>query len=151
MSGQKPVNSRVQPAASRRVVLKKICAWSVTGTLLALLYPLIRFTRYRVTPKPRRITIPGPLPLSGYHTEKDFILFANQTGAHAVSRICTHLGCRLNYLEDRQYMECPCHQSRFSPQGERLVGPAQKNLPVYGVEVRTDQTGKVQAYVVELL
>ncbi|WP_028579792.1 ubiquinol-cytochrome c reductase iron-sulfur subunit [Desulfogranum japonicum] len=138
-------------AKSRRALLKRLFGWSVSGALLALLYPFFRFTRYQPKPKPRYVTVPGPLPLSGYRQEKDFILFANQKGTHAVSRTCTHLGCRVNYLEDKEYIECPCHQSRFSQSGERLAGPAERNLPIYKVEVQNNDNGKAQAYVVELV
>ena len=131
--------------------MKRVFGWSLTGMLLALFYPFFRFTRYQLKPEPRYVTVPGPLPLSGYHQEKDFILFADETGAHAVSRTCTHLGCRVNYLEDKNYIECPCHQSRFSQVGERLAGPAERNLPTYAVEIQKDDRDNVQAYVVTLV
>ncbi|WP_028582967.1 QcrA and Rieske domain-containing protein [Desulfogranum mediterraneum] len=137
---------------SRRLLLRRLLNWS--GGLLVLLlgYPLFRYSRFRVKAKPRYVTVAAPLPLSGYHSEQDFILFAGQKGegALAVSRTCTHLGCKIQYLEDKKYIECPCHQSRFSTRGKRLTGPAQRDLPTYGVETKTAPDGSISAYVVEL-
>jgi len=126
--------------------------WS--GTILSALciYPLLRFIGFTVKPKPRHVTVPAPLPLSGYHAERDFLLFAgaNRKKPFAVSRTCTHLGCRVSYLEDKKIIECPCHQSRFTPTGEVLSGPAKQNLTTLEVTIKKDVTGRISAYVVTL-
>lgn len=136
---------------SRRSLLRKVFNWSASAVALSLVYPLLKYTRFRVKPKPRYVTINSPLPLSGYHAERDFILFADSENAVAVSRTCTHLGCRVNFLEDKDYIECPCHQSRFTRQGKRITGPAEKDLPAYAVEIKKDAAGATTKYVVELI
>ncbi|WP_417913968.1 ubiquinol-cytochrome c reductase iron-sulfur subunit [Candidatus Electronema sp. JM] len=134
----------------RRSVLLRFVRWAAALSGLALIHPLFRFSGFTIKPKPKYIKIAAPLPRSGVHAEREFFLFASadRSTAWAVSRTCTHLGCRVNFLEDKQLIECPCHQSRFTPQGERLAGPAQRNLPVFPVEVEQDATGKVTGYVV---
>ena len=138
------------PQPDRRSVLTHLLRWAAGLSGLALLHPLLKFSGFTVRPKPKYIKIAAPLPRSGVHAEREFFLFASadRSTAWAVSRTCTHLGCRVNFLEDKQLIECPCHQSRFTPQGERLAGPAQRNLPVFSVEVEQDATGKVTGYVV---
>lgn len=135
----------------RRNFLRTLFGWAATVVVGLLFYPLLKYTRYKVKPQPRYITVKGPLPAGGYHAERDFILFSNGEKAHAVSRTCTHLGCRVQFLEDKQYIECPCHQSRFSSNGERITGPAERNLPVYAVEIKYDTKGEPSEYVVELI
>ncbi|MEK9722075.1 MAG: arsenate reductase (azurin) small subunit [Rhodospirillaceae bacterium] len=56
----------------------------------------------------------------------------------AFSMLCTHKGCPLNSLADRQMLVCPCHWSSFDPaKGGRLViGQASQALPQIRLEVR---------------
>jgi cytochrome b6-f complex iron-sulfur subunit len=147
MSEKKEHNAKAQ---TRRMFIRKIFLWSSTLASVLLLYPLQKFLRFKVKPKPRYIKVQGPLPRGMYHTGPGFILFDNGKTSLAVSRTCTHLGCTIQYLEDKQYIECPCHQSRFSRQGKRLTGPAERNLTVYNVEVKRDQAGAPAEYIVEL-
>lgn len=55
----------------------------------------------------------------------------------AYSMLCTHKGCPLNYLADRQMLVCPCHWSSFDPaKGGRLViGQASQSLPSVQLDV----------------
>jgi cytochrome b6-f complex iron-sulfur subunit len=138
------------PDSSRRDLLGRWLRWMAGVVAAGLLYPLIRFSSHRIPPKPRLVEVPAPLPASGVHTGHDFLLFATPEGVQAVSRICTHLGCRINYLADKQYIECPCHHSRFTPDGKRIAGPAEKHLPQYEVTLKEDGSGRVTAYVVHL-
>lgn len=136
--------------AGRRSLLRR---WSQGLAALAatvFLYPLLRFAAHRIPPKPRLVEVPAPLPLSGVHIGHDFLLLGAGDKVTAVSRICTHLGCRVNYQQDRQLIECPCHHSRFTPGGQLLAGPAKKDLPRHEISLKRDAEGRVIAYVVHL-
>lgn len=47
---------------------------------------------------------------------------------HARSATCTHLGCNVRWNRCEASWDCPCHGSRFSPDGEVLNGPAVRAL-----------------------
>ena len=59
----------------------------------------------------------------------------NETG-HALRNLarvtpaprCRHPGCTLTWNPDEDTWDCPCHGSRFSPDGSLLDGPAQTDL-----------------------
>ena len=151
-SGHHP-SSGQSPQPQRRQVVMRGLQWLGAVMAAVFLYPLLRFTGHRIPPKPRLVEVPAPLPLSGVHSHHDFLLIQGADTSQppvAVSRICTHLGCRVNFQQDRQLIECPCHQSRFTPGGERISGPAQRNLPTYEVSLKHDAEGRVSAYVVHL-
>ena len=48
---------------------------------------------------------------------------------HAVSPVCTHLGCHVHWNGAERSWDCPCHGARYSPTGKVLNGPAVKDLP----------------------
>ncbi|MGW1004333.1 FAD-dependent oxidoreductase [Streptomyces sp. NPDC002520] len=53
---------------------------------------------------------------------------------HAVSARCTHLGCLVAFNRVEQAWECPCHGSRFAPDGSILQGPAVRPLEKRAVQ-----------------
>jgi len=110
----------------------------------ALLYPFLKFIGFTVPKKPVYIPISKKVGLSGYLLTQDFILFDREDKCWAVSRRCTHLGCKVAYLEEQDIIECPCHQSQFNPEtGMVLRGPAKKPLTFLPVEKRDEEPSYV--------
>lgn len=109
----------------------------IFGSFL-LIYPLIRFISHRVPRKPVIIKVTEPLKQNKFLVKDDFCIFSESEHIWAVSRKCTHLGCRLNYKEEEDILECPCHQSRFATTGTVINGPSKTELKRYKVEKNTD-------------
>jgi cytochrome b6-f complex iron-sulfur subunit len=124
-------------SGNRRTFLKKGFSLFNLAALCAIIYPVISFLGFNIPRKPIKIKIDGT-PVTGFHISHDFIFFIDPQKFWAISRKCTHLGCRLNINENEQLLVCPCHQSKFSYAGKRLDGPAIKNLATFEVEKLQD-------------
>jgi 3-phenylpropionate/trans-cinnamate dioxygenase ferredoxin reductase component len=56
-------------------------------------------------------------------------VFRNDKGTlHALSPVCTHLGCMVEWNRADHSWDCPCHGSRFDLHGRVIQGPARKEL-----------------------
>lgn len=52
-------------------------------------------------------------------------------GFLAISRKCTHLGCAVPWVAERERFECPCHGSIFDRRGAVLRSPAPRALDIH--------------------
>ncbi|GIX07562.1 MAG: hypothetical protein KatS3mg115_1965 [Candidatus Poribacteria bacterium] len=55
----------------------------------------------------------------------------------AVTIICTHQGCQVMY-DGREFLNCPCHGSRFDLEGNVVRGPANRPLTRFEAEIFGD-------------
>ncbi len=69
--------------------------------------------------------------------EKLAVFRDNEGRCHAVSPVCTHMGCHVKWNSAESSWDCPCHGSRFDARnGEVLNGPATVGLAVQSIEDR---------------
>jgi len=59
-------------------------------------------------------------------------------GFLALSRVCTHLGCTVPWVEEEKKFVCPCHASAFDIRGEVVNPPAPRALDTYRVRIEGD-------------
>lgn len=59
------------------------------------------------------------------------VIRSSDTQVLAVSAICTHAGCSMDFDAAQHQLTCPCHGSVFDEAGDVLVGPATRPLQVY--------------------
>ena len=71
---------------------------------------------------------PGDGKVFDVDGEKVAIHRAPDGGIHAVSAVCTHLGCIVAWNDAETSWDCPCHGSRFDSDGSVLQGPAVRPL-----------------------
>ena len=64
----------------------------------------------------------GGKRLAAYRSDKGVVTL--------LSPVCTHMGCNVAWNRVEQTWDCPCHGSRFTPQGKVLAGPAEAPLAI---------------------
>jgi len=68
-----------------------------------------------------------------------YVLTDNAREYVALSNICTHLGCRVRWIENQQQFFCPCHNAAFEKNGDVASGPPPRPLDSYEIKVEDDQ------------
>lgn len=72
-----------------------------------------------------------------------------ENGFYAVSAVCTHLGCVTQWKPELALIACPCHGSKFNPDGTKIEGPAPRPLPHFGISLTAD--GELQVDKLEII
>ncbi len=57
-----------------------------------------------------------------------YVLTDNGQDFVVMSNICTHLGCRVRWIADKQGFYCPCHNGVFAKNGTVISGPPPRPL-----------------------
>ena len=83
-----------------------------------------RFFRDRLKREPIDDIPPGGGSIVGDGAGQAAVHRDEHGNLHAVSARCTHLGCIVNWNEAEASWDCPCHGSRFAPDGRVIKGPA---------------------------
>jgi Rieske Fe-S protein len=68
-----------------------------------------------------------------------YILTQDGRNYIALSNICTHLGCRVRWIDEKDLYFCPCHNAEFDKEGLVVAGPPPRPLDRYEVKVENNQ------------
>lgn len=120
----------------RRGFLKLLLALFGSTTIVSLSYPLMRF----LAPPPaerakgKQIIIKRAEILLGetknivMDNTPLIVISRQEKGLIALSRVCTHLGCLVEYDKAGRRLLCPCHAGAFDLEGNVISGPPPKPL-----------------------
>ena len=130
----------------RRGFVKKLAVTTLALGIGGAVVECGRFLKPNVLYEPSRVFKVGELSMFPFGSRtviegRGIEIVREKDGIHAISLVCTHLGCLVKpVLNDSEVgYACPCHGSTFALQGEVLGGPAPKALPWY--EMYMDNTG----------
>jgi menaquinol-cytochrome c reductase iron-sulfur subunit len=57
-----------------------------------------------------------------------YVLTSNGQDYVVMSNVCTHLGCRVRWIPEKDGFFCPCHNGVFSKDGTVVAGPPPRPL-----------------------
>ena len=135
-----PLENDERPISRRRLIAY---AWiaagaivivELAGGILAFLWPRRRRGREEkifVAGKVSDFKIGEVVP---FRKEKTFLVRL-EGGFLAISSVCTHLHCIVNWNGMTKRFECPCHGAKFNEDGEVLEGPPPRPLDLHKLEV----------------
>lgn len=129
-------------AEDRRGFVKAVAATTVALGIGGAAVECSRFLRPNVLYEPSKVFKVGavasfPIGSRTVVEGRGIAVVRERDGIHAISLVCTHLGCLIRPVENDSECgyACPCHGSRFTMAGEVLDGPAPRDLPWYEVYV----------------
>lgn len=102
-------------------------------------YPKVLFE-----PSPKfAVGEPTSFPENSVTTLKSRKIFLVRDGNSfkAISVVCQHLGCAVEFSKEKNIFECPCHGSKYYRNGVNFAGPAPR--PLYHFEVVLSDSGKL--------
>ena len=78
-----------------------------------------------------------------------YILTDNGQDFIAMSNICTHLGCRVRWIADKEIFLSPCHNGVFDREGKVISGPPPRPLDRFEVKIENNQLLIGQKYIMK--
>lgn len=83
------------------------------------------------------------LPIGGAkritYEGKPAIVLRDKEGVTALSLVCTHQGCIVQWREGKQEFYCPCHDGLFDRNGDVLGGPPPMPLEQFQAKIIGDE------------
>lgn len=141
----------IKPNASRRDFLNRFLAVIGVAFASSVIYPVVR---YLIPPKSgeaaaSQVKLPfGRAEIEADSRKSKTFRFGRQLGIivlsptgelKAVSAVCTHLDCTVQYRPDMKLLWCACHNGTYDLNGGNVSGPPPRPLERFAVnEVGTD-------------
>ena len=144
------MESHVSPSVPtpRRRIVEFLLGGGLFATLVSFVYPVLR---YLIPPPVADLGADeivalkvGDLKPNGYKIfrfgSRPAILLMTAAGEYrALSAVCTHLSCTVQYRKDLEHMWCACHNGHYDLNGRNIAGPPPRPLEAFQVHVRGDE------------
>ncbi|HEY9533700.1 MAG TPA: DUF892 family protein [Mucilaginibacter sp.] len=86
----------------------------------------------------KRLT-PGTGKVLEFDGKKLAVYRNDQGGIQALSPVCTHAGCIVNFNNAEKTWDCPCHGGRYHTDGSVITGPPTHALQQIQINLQTNQ------------
>jgi cytochrome b6-f complex iron-sulfur subunit len=112
-----------------------------------VLYPVVRYlvppripeaTTRRVVAAKKGELAPGSFKTFAFGGQPGILIHGSDGVYRALSAVCTHLGCTVQYRKDENSIWCACHNGRYDLDGRNVSGPPPRPLERYVVHEEGD-------------
>jgi cytochrome b6-f complex iron-sulfur subunit len=136
------------PQPKRRHFVEALLGTGIVASLASFFYPILR---YLIPPPSVELSSdtvlagkifdlkPGTGKIFRFGSRPALLILAPDGEYHAVSAVCTHLGCTVQYRADLHSIWCACHNGMYDVNGRNISGPPPKPLEVYDVFLKGDE------------
>jgi len=131
---------------------RSLVGWLLGGGLVtsisSFIYPAVKFMMPPNVPEAAvNEVVAGKVqmlkPYSGaivrFGNKPVLLVRLSETEWKALSAVCTHLNCTVQYQEKTHQIWCACHNGFYDVNGKVVSGPPPKPLDEYAVRVRGDE------------
>jgi cytochrome b6-f complex iron-sulfur subunit len=132
-----------KPEATRREFLSEVSAGALGIAGLGSMIVTYRYLSPNVLFEPPTTFRAGSPDLYAPNSvtfleDQQVYVVRTEMGFYAVSAVCTHLGCITQWKPELGLIACPCHGSKFRPDGTKIEGPAPRPLPHFAISLTED-------------
>ncbi len=132
----------------RRRFVEMFLGTGIVASLASFLYPVLR---YLIPPPSAELSSDTVLagktgdlkPNTGkifrFGSRPALLIMTSDGKYRAMSGVCTHLGCTVQYRGDLHNVWCACHNGMYDLNGRNLSGPPPRPLEDYDVMVKGDE------------
>jgi Rieske Fe-S protein len=134
---------------TRRSFVDWMLGTSVGAFLIAVLYPVARYlvpptvgesTAASVTLSIKADDVkPNTGQIFKFGNRPAILVRTSAGDLKALSAVCTHLNCTVQYRPDLNHIWCACHNGHFDLNGQNISGPPPRPLDAFVVNIRGNQ------------
>ncbi len=130
---------------ARRRLVEFLLGGGMFASVVSFFYPVLKYLVPPAVPDLGEDEIVagkvGDLKANGskvfrFGSRPALLLLTSEGEYHAVSAVCTHLGCTVQYRTDLSEIWCACHNGTYGLDGRNISGPPPRPLENFQVNVR---------------
>jgi cytochrome b6-f complex iron-sulfur subunit len=139
-------SATIQPM--RRRLVQMVLGGGLFTSIISAIYPVLR---YLIPPPVADLggdevvagkvgdLKPNGSKIVRFGTRPALLLMTADGEYRALSAVCTHLSCTVQYRNDLHQIWCACHNGLYDLNGRNISGPPPRPLEAYQVHVRGEE------------
>ena len=137
-----------QVGPGRRRLVEILLGGGVLASVVSFFYPVVKYLVPPAVPNLGQDEIvaakvgdlkPNSSKVFRFGSRPALLLLTAEGEYHAVSAVCTHLGCTVQYRTDMREIWCACHNGTYSLDGRNISGPPPRPLENFLVNIRGNE------------